>query len=289
MAWYNLFGCFSSALGALTAGFIINQQTRRGFSYADACKFVLLIYTIIQIFQTFLFFSLSVDIENKPIVKTSSNTTWSILGIHKSKWIVFKLSILFMVDAFGGSFILQSIISDWFYQEYRTSTAKIGAMVFVCNIVAGVSALFAAKLAGIFGQIITMVFTHLPSNIFIILIPLMPNENLAILFLCLRYSISQMDVPIRNAYVQDVVDPDERSSANGVTNVVRSIGASTGPFLAGILYANATYSSYPFFIAGGLKIVYDLLLLYFMASIKPSHEVVDAEEKNAELRPLLKF
>jgi hypothetical protein len=97
----------------------------------------------------------------------------------------------------------------------------LGTIVFICNIVAGVSALFAAKLADVVGLIMTMVVTHLPSNVLLILVPLMPNGDLAMLMLCLRYCISQMDVPTRNAYVQGVVDPDERSAANGVTNVVR--------------------------------------------------------------------
>jgi MFS family permease len=140
-------------------------------------------------------------------------------------------------------------------------------MIFVCNLVAGISALFAAKLAEVIGLIMTMVVTHLPSNVLIILVPLMPNESLAITMLCLRYSISQMDVPTRNAYVQGVVDADERSAASAVTNVVRSVGACAGPYLAGLLYARPDLMNYPFYIAGGVKIVYDLLLLWSMAGI----------------------
>lgn len=116
-------------------------------------------------------------------------------------------------------------MSGWFFKQYGTPSSKIGSMVFVCNLLAGVSALFAARLADRIGLVLTMVVTHLPSNVFIILVPLMPTEFAAIAMLCLRYSISQMDVPTRNAYVQGVVDPSERSAANGVTNVVRSIGA----------------------------------------------------------------
>jgi MFS family permease len=104
-------------------------------------------------------------------------------------------------------------------------------------------------------------------------VPLMPSETLAIAMLCLRFSISQMDVPTRNAYVQGVVDPDERSAANGITNVVRSVGAATAPFLAGMLYSSPAYANYPWYIAGGLKIVYDLLLLYSMQATKPPEEV----------------
>jgi MFS family permease len=151
--------------------------------------------------------------------------------------------------------------------------------VFVCNIVAGVSALFAAKLADRIGLILTMVVTHIPSNILLIMVPLMPNETLAIVMLCARFSISQMDSPTRNAYVQGVVHPDERSAANGITNVARSAGASTGPYLAGILFANGITMDYPWYIAGLLKILYDVLLLYNMQAVKPDVEIDKKERK----------
>ena len=157
--------------------------------------------------------------------------------------------------------------------RYDTSPSTLGKLVFVCNIVAGVSALFAAKLADRIGLILTMVVTHVPSNILLIIVPLMPTETMAIIMLCFRFSISEMDNPTRNAYVQGVVHPDERSSANGVTNVARSIGASTGPYLAGLLFANGITMDYPWYIAGLLKILYDILLLYNMQSIKPDCEV----------------
>ena len=107
----------------------------------------------------------------------------------------------------------------------------------------------------------------------LLVVPLMPSETLAISMLCLRFCISQMDTPARNAYVQGVVHPDERSAANGVTNVVRSIGASTGPVLAGLLFANDRTSNYPWVIAGVLKIIYDVLLLYNMQDVRPDVEI----------------
>ena len=160
----------------------------------------------------------------------------------------------------------------FYFSRYNTSYITLGKIVFICNIVAGISALFAAKLADKIGLILTMVVTHIPSNIFLILVPLMPTETLAIIILCLRYSISQMDVPTRNAYVQGVVHPDERSSANGVTTIVRSIGAALGPYLAGLLFENKKTQNYPWIIAGTLKIVYDILLLYNMRLVLPDVE-----------------
>ena len=278
MAWYNLFGSFFSAFGALTCGGIIYLMN---LPYEHAGSFCLIIYGLIQTTQLILFFQLSSEVEVKDTYRSSKigydninepDQRAACLGLHKSKWIVLQLSLLFMLDSFAGSFVLQSIISAWFYDTYHTSSRTLGSIVFCCNIIAGISALFAVQIANRIGLVLTMVVTHLPSNILLILVPIMPTEVTAILFLCARYSISQMDVPTRNAYVQGVVDPDERSAANGVTNVIRSIGASLGPLLSGYLLASPHSKNYPFYIAGGLKILYDLLLLYSFAQVQSTSD-----------------
>ena len=279
MAWYNLFGSLSSALGALSCGIIVTYLMHSGYDLRSAGSSVLMLYATVQTLQFIMFAFLSSAIE-VPATTTANGSVKSpresqgFLGLHKSKWIVFQLSLLFMLDSFAGSFVLQSIISAWFYDRYHTASTTLGTIVFNCNIAAGVSALFAAQIAGQIGLVLTMVVTHLPSNVLLILVPLMPNETLAIVMICLRYCISQMDVPTRNAYVQGVVDPDERSAANGITNVVRSIGASIGPYLCGLLLAseNPSYKSYPFYIAGGLKIVYDLLLLWKFRALQSTSD-----------------
>ncbi len=292
MAWYTLAGCLSSAVGALLCGFTLYfcQTADPALAQLTSYRLVLIMYLGTQILLSALFINLSEKIEVPPAVEAKvgdmSNPVSVFLGLHKSKLLVLKLSALFMLDSFAGSFVLQTIISAWFHHTYGTSPEKLGALVFVCNIVAGVSALFAASLADKIGLINTMVVTHVPSNILLILVPLMPNETSAIVVLCLRYSISQMDVPTRNAYVQGVVDPDERSAANGITNVVRSIGAATGPFLAGLLYNSAYYTNFPWYIAGGLKIVYDLLLLYSMQQVRPVEEIEKAHLEKEELQRL---
>jgi len=276
LAWYNLFGSFANAIGALTCGYLIKHlEQSYHLSLLTACQYILVLYGGLQAVVAGIFYSLSPAIEVPPIsdaVLASKSLRNQFLGLHKSKYIVMQLCMLFMLDAFAGSFVLQSIIANWFYDTYSTSSDKIGMMLFVCNIVAGISALFAAKLADHIGLIATMFVTHVPSNLLLILVPCMPTELLAITMLCARFCISQMDVPTRNAYVQGVVDEDERSAANGVTNVVRSIGASTGPYFAGLLYASPVYANYPWYLAGGLKIVYDVLLLYSFAAIKPDTE-----------------
>jgi predicted MFS family arabinose efflux permease len=143
---------------------------------------------------------------------------------------------------------------------------------FGANLLAAVSSLSAARISARVGLVNTMVFTHLPSNVLLILVPLMPNLPLAILVLLLRYSLSQMDVPTRQSYVMAVVDPDERSAAAGVTGIARTTGAALSPALSAPLVASASLAAVPFFLAGGLKIVYDLLLYRAFRTVRPPEE-----------------
>jgi len=139
-------------------------------------------------------------------------------------------------------------------------------------VLAGLSALWAASLARRFGLVNTMVFTHLPSNLLLLLVPLMPSLWLAAAVLFARFSISQMDVPTRQSYTMAVVDPDERAAAAGVTGIARTVGASLAPLLAGPLYAVPALAGVPFLICGGLKIAYDLALWRAFAAVKPPEE-----------------
>src|SRR5205807_225166 len=183
---------------------------------------------------------------------------------------VLRLSALFALDSFGGGFVTQSLAAYWFYLRFGVNPAALGAIFFGANVFAGVSALLASRLASRIGLVRTMVFTHLPSNVLLILVPLMPTLPLAIAVLLLRFSISQMDVPTRQSYVMAVVDPQERSAAAGVTGVARTVGASIAPVFAGMMFAQPALISLPFFLAGTLKILYDLMLYRgFVAHVPP--------------------
>jgi predicted MFS family arabinose efflux permease len=197
----------------------------------------------------------------------------TLLGIGASRGVVFRLSGLFALDAFGGGFIVQSFAAYWFYLRFRVDPATLGGIFFGANALAGVSALVAPRLAARFGLIKTMVFTHLPSNVLLILIPLMPNLQLAVLTLFLRFSISQMDVPTRQSYTMAIVRADERSAAAGITGVARTTGAALAPVFAGLLFARPSLINLPFFIAGTLKIAYDLLLYRAFVRVQPPEEV----------------
>jgi predicted MFS family arabinose efflux permease len=194
------------------------------------------------------------------------------LGLHRSRNVVFKLAGLFTIDAFAGGFVIQSIMVYWFNKRFGVGSDVLGNIFFGANILAGISALTAARVARSIGLINTMVFTHIPSNILLIIVPLMPNLPLAITVLLLRFSISQMDVPTRQSYTMAVVEPDERSAASGVTGIARTIGASLSPVIAGPMLASTALLSVPFFLSGGLKIIYDLLLYRSFRALKPPEE-----------------
>ena len=196
----------------------------------------------------------------------------TLLGIGSSRAVVFRLSGLFALDAFGGGFVVQSFAAYWFYLRFGVNPATLGSIFFGANVCAGISALLASRLAARFGLIKTMVFTHLPSNVLLILVPLMPSLHLAILVLLLRFSISQMDVPTRQSYTMAIVRPEERSAAAGITGVARTAGAAIAPLFAGFLFARPGLISLPFFIAGTLKIGYDLLLYRAFVGLQPPEE-----------------
>ncbi len=183
-----------------------------------------------------------------------------------------KLSVLFSIDAFGGGFIPQSLMAYWFHIQFGADPGQLGLIFFAANLLAAVSSLSAARIAARFGLINTMVFTHIPSNVLLILVPLMPTLPLAVAVLLVRFSLSQMDVPTRQSYVMAVVDPDERSAAAGVTGVARTTGAAISPSFSSVLMASAGYAALPFYLAGGFKIAYDLLMYREFRNVKPPEE-----------------
>jgi MFS family permease len=258
-AWYNLTGSIATALGALLAGWFLRLSTPlHGEAPLGAYRAVFFAYAGVGVLLVTAFSLVSSAVEVAP---QDAKPPPMFLGLHKSRNIVLRLSALFALDAFAGGFALQTFMAYWFVLRFQANPDELGAIFFVSNLVSGLSGLVAAKLAARFGLINTMVFTHIPSNLLLIAVPLMPTYGLAITALILRFSISQMDVPTRQSYVASVVSPDERAAAGGVTNVFRSLGTMCSPLLAGMLLARPGLISVPFFLAGGLKIVYDLVLL----------------------------
>jgi MFS family permease len=255
-AWYNLTGSVATAVGALIAGFVVGALRDAGWSEIDAYRVILVSYAMRGLILIPIVRLVSPAVEVPPVDTSIARR----LGLHRSQGIVARLAALFALDAFGGGLIVQSLLAYWFHTRFGLPEPVLGAIFFGANILAAVSALAAARIAARIGLINTMVFTHLPSNVLLMLVPLMPTVELAILVLLARFSISQMDVPTRQSYTMAVVDPDERSAAAGVTGIARTTGAALSPLIAAPLFAVPALASVPFFLAGGLKIVYDVTL-----------------------------
>ncbi len=256
-AWFNLVGSFATATGALVGGSLAAVLIADGLRAADAYRVVIVGYAVVGVLLAGLFAGVSpaVEVRDAPDISVARR-----LGLHRSQATVARLSVLFALDAFGGGFVVQSLIAYWFHLRFGADPGLIGAILFAANLLAGISALLAARIAARIGLVRTMVFTHLPSNVLLILVPLMPTLPLAALVLLARFSISQMDVPTRQSYTMAVVEPDERSAAAGVTGIARSVGAALAPLASAPLIGGLVLASLPFIISGGLKIVYDLLL-----------------------------
>jgi MFS family permease len=260
-AWYNLAGYVATATGALAAGVVSQMLLGGGLAAVDSYRVIVLGYAAIGLVMAAVFAMVRPAVEAPHVDPAGvDDGIRRRLGLGRSKGIVLRLSLLFSLDAFAGGFVPQSLMAYWFHLRFGVEPALLGGIFFGANILAAVSSLSAARIADRIGLINTMVFTHLPSNILLILVPIMPSLPLAIGCLLLRYSLSQMDVPTRQSYVISVVEPDERSAAAGVTGIARTTGAAISPSLSAPLVASAGLASVPFFVAGGLKIVYDLLL-----------------------------
>ncbi len=273
-AWYTLTGSLATALGALFGGFVTQALQQTSLSAVASYRTVVLVYAALGILLAFLFTRLSalVEVGAVPEGIAPAASVATVFGITRSRNVVLKLSSLFALDSFAGGFVVQSFAAYWFYLRFGVAPATLGAIFFWANVFAGISALVATRLAARIGLVRTMVFTHLPWNILLILVPLMPNLSLAVLLLLLRFSISQMDVPARQSYTMAVVPAAERSAAGGFTGVARTTGAAISPLFVGFLFAKPSLINAPFFLAGTLKISYDLLLYYSFRTLRPPEE-----------------
>src|SRR5882762_548158 len=273
-AWYTLAGSLATAIGALCGGTLAHELQKTAMRPVGSYRVVVILYAALGICLAFVFTRLSSAAEvNSPGEDSASpGTLKSILGISRSRHVVVKLAGLFALDSFAGGFVVQSFAAYWFYLRFGVDPATLGVIFFWANIFAGISALLASRLASRFGLINTMVITHLPSNILLILVPLMPNLSLTVLVLLVRFSISQMDVPTRQSYTMAVVSAEERSAAAGITGVARTTGAAISPLFVGFMFARPSLINAPFFIAGTLKIIYDLLLYRAFVGLRPPEE-----------------
>ena len=272
-AWYALAGSLASAGGSLVAG-LLTDALQTTWGPVASYRSIVILYATLGLVLCALFLRLSAAAEAPPVARLAAGASSfaRLSGLHRSQGVVLRLSALFALDSFGGGFVVQSFAAYWFHRRYGVDPATLGALFFAANVFAGFSALVASRLAHRIGLINTMVVTHLPSNVLLMLIPLMPNLPLAATLLLLRFSISQMDVPTRQSYTMAVVAPDERAAASGITGVARTTGAAISPLFAGLLFAQPALINVPFYLAGILKSAYDLLLFRAFRRLKPPEE-----------------
>ena len=267
--WYSLAGSIAAATGALGAGLLTQALRGAGLSDLDSYRAVILGYAVIGLLMAVAFRAVSETVEARTVRDVGVRTR---LGLHRSRSRVARLSALFGLDAFAGGFVMQSILAYWLTLRWDLEPAWLGAVLFVANLLAALSALAAARIAAHVGLVRTMVYTHLPSNVLLMLVPFMPSVWLAIGVLLVRFSISQMDVPARQSFTMAVVEPDERSAAAGITGIARSIGAAVSAVFATPLVAVPPLGAVPFVLGGGLKIAYDLLFYRGFRDVRPPEE-----------------
>ncbi len=272
-AWYGLGGTLATSAGALLGGVPPALQAA-GLGLLDSFRPIFGLYVLTGLTTLLLYLFLSKDVERTPA--PSSAPAQDFLS-PQSRRRVAGLSALFAMDAFGGGFVLQSVVSYWFYVRFGASLAQISLVFFGAGVLTAFSFLAAERVSRRIGLVSTMVLTHLPSNLLLVMVPLAPSFQAALGLYLARMSISQMDVPTRQSYVVAIVDPDERVAAAGLTNVSRNVAQSVSPSLSGYLLQFVSLSA-PFFVGGGLKIAYDLLLYTSFSKVgegPPSREPPD--------------
>lgn len=272
-AWYNLIGSLATGAGALIGGTVVALMEAAGYRGALAYEPVIVAYGVLGLALAAISLSLSGAVEARGASRLTPATPVSaFLGLHVSRAVVLRLAALFAIDSFAGGLVVQSIIAYWLRQKFGVSAAVLGQLFLATNVLAGLSYIAAGSLARRIGLVKTMVFTHLPSSVFLVLVPLMSSFAMTALVLLARAAISQMDVPTRQAYVMAVVTPSERAAAAGVTAVARSMGAALAPPIATVMLATPGLTVLLFGIAGGLKVAYDLLLFGGFRHHRPAHE-----------------
>jgi MFS family permease len=262
---YNVAGAFAGALGALASGLPVTVAARLDWNKIGAMRSGFVVYSAIAVAAALVYRALSAAVETAPVAKTRA-------PLAQSRSIVLQLSALFSLDSFGGGFVVQSLLALWLFRRFNLSIAAAGSFFFVAGLLGATSQLASSWLAARIGRINTMVFTHIPANVFVVMAAFMPNLHLTLMFLLFRFALSSMDVPARQSFVMAVVPPEERAAAASVTNVPRSLATALAPLPAGALLDYSTFG-WPLVCAGSLKIVYDLLLLAKFRAVKPEDEM----------------
>jgi len=263
-ARYSLAGSLCAAAGSLAAAFPAPAAAAAGIPVVAAMQALFVLYALLAGLAALVYRGLP-----RALATESAQPN---APLRKSKKTVYTLAALFSLDAFGGGFVVQSMLALWLYQTFALSLAATGTLFFWTGILTAVSYLVAVRIANRIGLVNTMVFTHIPSSLCLIAIPFMSELHHVIALLFIRSALSQMDVPTRSSYVMAIVPPEERPAAASITSVPRSLASAMSPFLAGYLLGVSPFG-WPLLLAGSVKIVYDLLLLAMFRKVRPPEEI----------------
>jgi len=264
-ALYNMLGTFAMSGGILLSGLpSLLQEQYSALSNVESIKILFGLYSTVGLVVMIIYIMVSGEIEIKSSIKRTVKQTLS----PKSKRIVGKLSGLFAIDSFAGGFVIQSVVSLWFFTRFGADLTTLSYIFSAAGILTAFSYIAAAKIADRIGLVNTMVFTHIPSNLLLILVAFAPTLQLAIIFYLIRTSLSQMDVPTRQSYIVSIVDDGERIAASGLTNVSRNIAQTVSPSVIGYIFQSFLSLAGPFVLGGVIKIIYDLALYFNFRNIK---------------------
>jgi MFS family permease len=269
-ALYNMVGTFAMSAGILASGLPSILEHEYGLNQIDSIRLLFVLYSSLGLGVLGIYFSLSKKIEveegnniPKPLKQSLS---------PKSKEVVGKLSCLFAIDSFAGGFVIQSIVSFWFFTKFEADLTILSYIFSIAGVLTAFSFIVAAKIADKVGLINTMVFTHIPSNILLIVVAFAPTLPIAVIFYLARMALSQMDVPTRQSYIVAVVKEEERTAAAGMTNISRNVAQAASPSVAGHILQSLPFLSAPFVFGGVIKIVYDVILYFNFRNMKPPDE-----------------
>jgi MFS family permease len=263
-ARYSLIGALSIAAGALAAG-VPDLLVSRGIGRVSALQAMFYLYAALGLVGAAFYARLPRTV--------AKDTATPATALGPSRGTVYKLAALFSLDSFAGGFAVQSLVALWLFERFELSLAAASIFFFWSNVLTAFSYPVAARLGTRFGLVNTMVFTHIPSSLCLILAAFSPNLTIVLALLLVRSALSQMDVPTRTSYVMAVVTPPERTAAASVTAVPRSLASSISPAITGALLSTS-FAGLPLVICGVLKIIYDLALLFSFRHIKPPEEKV---------------
>ena len=266
-ARYSLIGSLAAAIGALASG-SPDLLARLGFPQLTALKAMFVVYAGLGVIGGLLYARIPIE----TTAHAGRTAATPVAGLGPSRGIVYRMAALFSIDSFAGGFAVQSLVALWLFNKFGLSLAAAGLFFFWTGVLSAFSFPVAAWLSRRIGLINTMVFTHIPSSVCLILAAVAPSLEVALSLLLVRAALSQMDVPTRSSYVMAVVTPPERAAAASVTVVPRSLAAAISPAIAGALFA-AGFEAWPLIICGGLKILYDFALLWMFRHIKPPEEM----------------